>query len=240
MTIPYPIIHINGFPGTGKLTIAIALAALLPTTTKLVHNHLLINPADAILTRSQSGYQDLRRAIRSAVFQSLIHEPATYETAYIFTDFQSTDAVGSGVCKEFEAAANARGGAFVPILLRCEERVNLERLVSEDRAKHRKLTDVDLSTDAVGSGVCKEFEAAANARGGAFVPILLRCEERVNLERLVSEDRAKHRKLTDVDLVRVFQFFVSLLISGVGSLEQDSYLKQLPRHSDISMMIDNS
>jgi broad-specificity NMP kinase len=163
MTIPYPIIHINGFPGTGKLTIATALTALLPTTTKLVHNHLLINPADAILTRSQSGYQNLRRAIRNAVFQSLIHEPATYETAYIFTDFQSTDAVGSGVCKEFEVAADERGGAFVPILLKCEERVNLERLVSEDRAKHRKLTDVELVRTFRENVEIYRFEKVENA-----------------------------------------------------------------------------
>jgi len=163
MTIPYPIIHINGFPGTGKLTIATALTALLPTTTKLVHNHLLINPADAILTRSQSGYQNLRRDIRSAVFQSLIHEPATYETAYTFTDFQSTDAVGSGVCKEVEVAANERGGAFVPILLKCEERVNLERLVSKDRAKHGKLTDVALVRTFREKVEIYTFEKAENA-----------------------------------------------------------------------------
>ncbi|KAL2070722.1 hypothetical protein VTL71DRAFT_13748 [Oculimacula yallundae] len=144
MTIPYPIIHINGFPGTGKLTIAKELTARLPRSTKLVHNHLLINPADAILTRSQPGYQDLRRAIRSAIFQSLIHEAATHEAAYIFTDFQSTDAVGSGVCKEFEDAANQRGGPFVPIVLKCDEDANLERLISDDRIAHGKLTNVEL------------------------------------------------------------------------------------------------
>jgi hypothetical protein len=53
--------------------------------------------------------------------------------------------------------------------------------------------------------VCKEFQVAANERVGAFVPILLKCEERVNLERLVSKDRAKHGKLTDVELVRAFR-----------------------------------
>ncbi|KAF4632735.1 hypothetical protein G7Y89_g5385 [Cudoniella acicularis] len=144
MTTPYPIIHINAYPGTGKLTIATALTTLLPKTTKLVHNHLLINPADAILTRSQPGYQALRRSIRAAVFQTLIHEPATHNTAYIFTDFQSTDEVGSAVCKEFENAAAERGGKFVPIVLWCREDVNLERLIEGERKERGKLVNVEL------------------------------------------------------------------------------------------------
>ncbi|EQL01603.1 hypothetical protein G6O67_006620 [Ophiocordyceps sinensis] len=63
---PLPLIHLNGFPGTGKLTIARALQELL--RYRLVHNHLLINPADAVLRRTEPGYQDLRRGIRGAVF----------------------------------------------------------------------------------------------------------------------------------------------------------------------------
>lgn len=141
---PYPIIHINGFPGTGKLTVANHLTKLLSNKAKLVHNHLLINPADAILERTQPGYQDLRHAVRSAVLSALIHEPATYDTAYVFTDFQSSDSLGTSVCAEFAAAALARGSAFVPIVLSCSEEANLERLVSAERTLHRKLTDVEL------------------------------------------------------------------------------------------------
>lgn len=128
-----------------------------------MHNHLLINPADAILTRSQPGYQDLRRGIRSAIFQSLIHEAATYETAYIFTDFQSTDAVGSRVCKEFEDAANQRGGLFLPIVLKCDKDANLERLISDDRIAHGKLTNVELVKDFRERVVVYQFEKADNA-----------------------------------------------------------------------------
>lgn len=68
-TAPYPIIHINGFPGTGKLTVAQYLVAdVTPVNLKLIHNHLLINPADAVLHRNQPGYQALRQAIRGAIF----------------------------------------------------------------------------------------------------------------------------------------------------------------------------
>ena len=36
------------------------------------------------------------------------------------------------------------------------------------------------------------------------MPILLKCEERVNFERFVFKDRARYRKLMDVELVRMF------------------------------------
>ncbi|KAI9833219.1 MAG: hypothetical protein M1826_000132 [Phylliscum demangeonii] len=142
---PRPIIHLNGFPGTGKLTVARHLVQQLGfAQAKLVHNHLLIDPADAILHRTQSGYQPLRRALRAAIFTSLVHEDVTHESVYIFTDFQSSDALGSAVCAEYAAAALARGSLFVPVVLTCQEATHLERVVAPDRADHHKLTDVDL------------------------------------------------------------------------------------------------
>lgn len=149
-----PIIHLNGLPGTGKLTIGRILAdkinvafprdPSIGTTAKLVHNHLLINPADAILDRTQPGYQDLRKSLRGVIFHSIITEPATFSTAYIFTDFQSGDAMGSAVCKEFETTAIARSCILIPIILTCEEAENVRRLSVSERIALHKLTDKDL------------------------------------------------------------------------------------------------
>jgi hypothetical protein len=145
---PAPIIHINGFPGTGKLSIATRLTELLKSdagiSAKLVHNHLLINPADAILHRSQPGYQALRRAIRAAVFGALATDADTHGTVYIFTDFQTSDAQGSSVCAEYAATAAARVCRLVPVLLECEEVENLRRVVLSDREPVGKLVDFDL------------------------------------------------------------------------------------------------
>lgn len=141
---PKPLIHINGFPGTGKLTIARILQQLLGPQGRLVHNHLLINPADAVLHRTEPGYQDLRRAIRAAVFTSLADSPSTHDHVYIFTDFQSSDPVGSATCAEFLDAARARGGALVPVLLECDEAVNLERLGTKEREVHGKIVNPEL------------------------------------------------------------------------------------------------
>jgi hypothetical protein len=144
---PLPIIHINGFPGTGKLSVARHLVEQLSQCDipgKLVHNHLLIDPADAVLHRTQPGYQSLRKAIRAALFSALETESATYGSIYIFTDFQSSDPIGSGVCAEYATSAAKRDCAFISIVLKCGEAENLRRVASSDRRMTRKLTDVEL------------------------------------------------------------------------------------------------
>lgn len=141
---PLPIIHLNGFPGTGKLTIARALQQQIGACCRLVHNHLLINPADAVLHRSEAGYQDLRRAIRGAVFASLAQSPASHRFTYVFTDFQSTDAVGSAACAEYLTAARARGAPLVSVVVCCDEATNLVRLQTADREAHHKIVDPEL------------------------------------------------------------------------------------------------
>jgi hypothetical protein len=155
-----PCIHLNGFPGTGKLTIARKLVEKIntdaekhdpnngsasQTRAKLVHNHLLIDPAGAVLDRVQPGYQQLRKAIREAVFTSLVNERSTYETIYVFTDWQSGDDVGSGVCQEFQTMAKVRGSQFIPILITCDEKENVRRIRGAERAvSSTKITDSGL------------------------------------------------------------------------------------------------
>ncbi|KAL2670036.1 hypothetical protein Neosp_014916 [[Neocosmospora] mangrovei] len=143
---PAPIIYINAFPGTGKLTIAKHLVSLFQAgSVKLVHNHLLINPADAVLDRDQEGYQKLRRKIRRAIFKPLIKNEETYSSAYIFTDFQTENDLGIDTSLEYMHCAEARHCQFIPITLVCEESVNLKRLASDGRATQGKLVDVELA-----------------------------------------------------------------------------------------------
>ncbi|KAI8721627.1 hypothetical protein NCS52_00304600 [Fusarium sp. LHS14.1] len=140
-----PIVHINGFPGIGKLTIARKLVTLLaPYNGKLVHNHLLIDPAGAVLPRSSSDYQPLRRAIRDAIFNTLAVSRDTFDSVFVFTDFQSDDDVGRAVMAEYRAMAARRGCTFVPVTLTCGKEENLRRLTSSERALRGKLTDAEL------------------------------------------------------------------------------------------------
>ncbi|RSL84455.1 hypothetical protein CEP52_016433 [Fusarium oligoseptatum] len=126
-----PIIYINAFPGTGKSTVAKELVSLFQT--------------DAVLDRDQPGYQDLHRDIRQTVLKSLVENTATHSSAYIFTDFQSANELGSDVGLEYFNCAVQRGCHFIPITLRCSKEENLKRLTSDDRATHGKLVDVEFA-----------------------------------------------------------------------------------------------
>lgn len=140
-----PIIHTNGFPGIGKLTIARKLVDLLKHfNAKLVHNHLLIDPAGGVLARSSADYQPLRRAIRTVVFDTLATSPDTYDSIYVFTDAQSNDDTGSSVMIEYRSLVAHRNCALVPIILTCSKEENLKRLGTTERSVHGKLTDLEL------------------------------------------------------------------------------------------------
>ncbi|CZT23858.1 uncharacterized protein RCC_09573 [Ramularia collo-cygni] len=153
-----PIIHLNGFPGTGKLTIARELIDLLNSrlgtlggegeqaldASKLVHNHLLIDPADAILHRTQPGYQSLRKALREVIFTALVDEKATHGTTYVFTDWQSGDSTGTQVCKEFITMSKNRGCEYIPVIITCDEDENCRRLIDGQREQWSKVRNVDL------------------------------------------------------------------------------------------------
>ena len=54
---------------------------------------------------------------------------------YIFTDFQSTDEVGSSVAEEYADAAKRRGCIFVPIILSCDTAENEQRMRSTERLR---------------------------------------------------------------------------------------------------------
>ncbi|KAF4963014.1 hypothetical protein FSARC_8924 [Fusarium sarcochroum] len=72
-TIPTgKIVVLNGFPGTGKLTILKHLKRLLPAdTTCLLDNHLLIDPVAAVIPDRSDRHHELRRLVRAPVFEEL-------------------------------------------------------------------------------------------------------------------------------------------------------------------------
>ncbi|KAJ6495458.1 hypothetical protein C8R45DRAFT_987419 [Mycena sanguinolenta] len=63
------IVVLNGFPGAGKLTILQQIKALLPSDkTRLLNNHLLIDPVQARIPDRSDEHHCLRRRIRKPVF----------------------------------------------------------------------------------------------------------------------------------------------------------------------------
>ncbi|KAJ4247813.1 hypothetical protein NW762_013022 [Fusarium torreyae] len=66
------IIVLNGFPGTGKLTILKHLKELLLAETScLLDNHLLIDPVAAVIPDRSDRHHELRRLVRAPIFEEL-------------------------------------------------------------------------------------------------------------------------------------------------------------------------
>ncbi|KAI1003524.1 hypothetical protein K3495_g4683 [Podosphaera aphanis] len=165
--MPKPFIYINGWPGSGKHTTAKALERHLAGKARVVHNHLHIDLAGAIVPRTSPEYYHLRQRLRDVYFQTLAAASETFDYIYIFTDSQTNDPVGREVTVHYANAASERGCTFIPVVLVCEEEENLRRLRSQERltlAKGGKglLLDTDLLKGFRGQGEilrwpCKEL-----------------------------------------------------------------------------------
>jgi len=134
---PGLVVHINGWPGTGKLTIARHLAERLGA--RLADNHTLINPAEALFACGTPLYRSLRAAIRESVFEHLAKAPA--EQSFVFTDALSDDASDSGTFEDCAELARKRGARLVAVVIDCDLEENLKRLRRASRTKQHKLTD---------------------------------------------------------------------------------------------------
>lgn len=137
------IVHINGWPGTGKLTIARHLAEHLGA--RLADNHTLINPAEALFARGTPLYRSLRPTVRMAVLDHVRRADAAQ--SFLFTDALSDDAVDSRAFDDYAALAADRGARFVGVVLDCSVEENLKRLTRAGRLRAHKLTDPQVLMD---------------------------------------------------------------------------------------------
>lgn len=137
------IVHINGWPGTGKLTIARHLAEYLGA--RLADNHTLINPAEALFARGTPLYRSLRATVRTAVLDHVRRADAGQ--SFLFTDALSNDEFDSRAFDDYATLAAARGARFVAVVLDCSVEENLKRLTRAGRARAYKLTDPQVLMD---------------------------------------------------------------------------------------------
>ena len=134
------IVHINGWPGCGKLTIARILAKRL--AGKLLDNHTLLNPAEALFDRSDPLHGSLRTAVRAT---TLDHAAQLREgLALVFTDALSDDPTDQATFDEYRVLAARRQARLVSVVLECEHEENVRRLASAGRAELYKLTRPDV------------------------------------------------------------------------------------------------
>ena len=79
-----PLAWINGFPGSGKMTVATRLQALHGSAI-LLDNHKLIDPVEAKYPRDHPQYQDERRRHRQHVFDQYASNTTMLSQLIIFT-----------------------------------------------------------------------------------------------------------------------------------------------------------
>lgn len=146
------IIHLIGYPGVGKRTVAEAIAASRPPDADdrivLVDNHLTSNPVLAVVPRDESGRVSDRvwplvSIVREQVVAA-IRELSPSGWSFVFTNvLRRTDPVGVSTAVLLQDLAAERGDVYVPVLLVCDLAEQRRRVVGPGRAERGKWTDPD-------------------------------------------------------------------------------------------------
>ncbi|TVY56068.1 hypothetical protein LCER1_G003705 [Lachnellula cervina] len=165
------LILFNGFPGVGKLTIAKNFQAVLEESripTRLIDNHVLIDPVEAIEPGRSPAHYALRKAIRKAAFDGL--KALEGGVVILMTTCLAANQADIEVFKEYVEIALARGIQLININVSCDEATNKQRLCSEERREVRenggkmKLVDADVLATLRREHVL--LDASAHLSGG--------------------------------------------------------------------------
>jgi hypothetical protein len=139
-----------GYPGTGKYTVAQALAAAITNlggTAKVIDNHYINNPIFGVIkTDGRTPLPDevwtlvaqVRRAVLTAIED---HSPADWSfifTNYIHAEELASDAGVSAYLRRLERFANTRGGELQVVTLTCGVEELCRRIVQADRVTRLK------------------------------------------------------------------------------------------------------
>jgi RecA/RadA recombinase len=143
------VVHLVGHPGSGKRTIAVAMAAQAraadpPVRMVVLDNHLTSRAVLAAL--DIAGDQTVDDVVWSYVSEirdvvdRAIRDLAPPDVVYVATNV-ITDVSVTQSPRRLAALAADRGGAYVPVHVRCDLDERLRRVVAPDRHAHRKWTD---------------------------------------------------------------------------------------------------
>lgn len=132
------LIHLNGAPGVGKLTIALALAQRLGA--RLLDNHATHDVAFALTEFRSPAFYDTVRAVRAIAYDRVRALPPT--TPVILTDaFFDDSAWGrEGWTAVLELARTGTARLFT-VALHCAPDEHRRRIMGQDRAAKGKLRD---------------------------------------------------------------------------------------------------
>ncbi|KAL2687873.1 hypothetical protein Neosp_005442 [[Neocosmospora] mangrovei] len=146
------IVVLNGFPGTGKLTILKKVKELLPIdTTCLLDNHLLIDPVVAVIPGRSQEHHELRRKIRAPIFEKLQERAQKGHTILMTACLVEGNERDAGVLQEHLDMAHEADVPIFWINMHCSHEILQQRVTSIERRQgtKTKLTDPTLACDLV-------------------------------------------------------------------------------------------
>ena len=158
-------IYLMGVAGTGKLTVAKAIAA--KTGARVVDNQLINNPVFSVLR--QDGVTPLPRAVWDRVFAIRVAVLETIaslsppEWSFVFTHEAYGAAYDIAVYQLAREAAQTRTAAFLPVRLVCDPDEIARRVVNPERRILMKSANAEKS----------RARAAANATYDPGTPDVL-------------------------------------------------------------------
>ncbi|MEM7364389.1 MAG: AAA family ATPase [Pseudomonadota bacterium] len=132
------IVHINSYPGVGKLTIAQELVELIGG--RLLDNHTIYNVALALTERNSEPYYDALRAVRKIAFDLVLRLPPDEPVVLTNAHFVDSD-WGNENWDAVKALAGEREVPLYVVVLNCSPEENARRIQGQERAEKRKPRD---------------------------------------------------------------------------------------------------
>jgi hypothetical protein len=134
------IIHINGLPGVGKLTVARALTDLVDGW--LVDNHAIYNLAFSLAPFRSTALYDLARAVRDIAYARIAALPD--DRHVILTNALTRSPWGNENWRALLDLAERSNRPLMAVTLTCEPGEHRQRMTTPERAYLGKLTDPTL------------------------------------------------------------------------------------------------
>jgi hypothetical protein len=149
--LPPAIVHLIGYPATGKYTVAkavVAAARAVGTRAVLMDNHasgnLILSVLDGDGTKRLPPIVWERVGeIREIVYRT-IEDLSPPDRSYVFTNvLKAGDPLDEAVVERLAGLAAARSATYLPVRLTCNVEALLTRVPDEDRRARHKWIDPD-------------------------------------------------------------------------------------------------
>ena len=137
-------LHLNAFPGTGKLTIAKEICR--QDNFRLIDNHATANliftmarkdGKSPIPSQAWEAVLEIREVVMRYLPKIALPNLNFVFTHCLFEDNEDERAVQEQVMD----TANKHGSVFIPVNLICDLKENQRRIISPDREENKKMTD---------------------------------------------------------------------------------------------------